>query len=316
MSSRTAFTRSFLARYRRVYNTLIDVDDAYARLRRHRRQLRAIQAALRVIAEHRARSFLGVTLLHRHFRAEPNAVFVERRFTPSARRHKTFSSRARCPWRPRLPAGATPVRLHPQGHAPAARVHDRSGRDPRSRTHRRQRAAARGGCRDHRRERPQLPARPRDLRARPLRRPGHQRLPRGDAVRRAPVGRPRAAAAPARPGPPDPTLWTSAPGGSSSARRSARRTAAIPRQASATAVTSRIATSARPAAWGAARDQHGPTLGRHATAMDPLTRKALEVGRQEAQKALKRRIGRAPAAGRRGPEAARRGAVHAPDGGG
>jgi hypothetical protein len=82
VSTRTPFTRPFLTRYRRVYNTLIDVDVAYARLRRNRRQLPAIQAALRVIAEHRVRSFLGVTLLHRHFRAEPNAVFVERRFTP------------------------------------------------------------------------------------------------------------------------------------------------------------------------------------------------------------------------------------------
>lgn len=111
MRTRTAFTRPFLARYRRVYNTLIDVDVAYAKLRRHRRQLRAIQAALRVIAEHRAKGFLGVTLLHRHFRAEPGAVFVERPFTPSARRHATLL--VTCP----MPVASAPRRLAPHRFA-------------------------------------------------------------------------------------------------------------------------------------------------------------------------------------------------------
>jgi len=111
VTTRTPFTRPFLARYRRAYNTLIDVDVAYARLRRNRRQLRAIRAALRVIAEHRAASFLGVTLLHRHFRAEPNAVFVERRFTPSARRHKTLL--VTCP----MPVTSAPRRLAPHRFA-------------------------------------------------------------------------------------------------------------------------------------------------------------------------------------------------------
>ena len=107
MSTRTAFTRSFLVRYRRAYNALIDVDEAYAKLRRHRRQLRAIRTALRVIAEHRAKSFLGVTLLHRHFRAEPNAIFVERRFTPRARGHATLL--VTCP----MPRSTAPSRLAP-----------------------------------------------------------------------------------------------------------------------------------------------------------------------------------------------------------
>jgi hypothetical protein len=102
-----SFTRSFLARYRRIYNTLLDVDVAYARLRRNRRQLRAIRAALRVIAEHRANRFVGVTLLHRHFRAAPNAVFVERRFTPAARRHRTLLVTSP------MPAAVAPRRLAP-----------------------------------------------------------------------------------------------------------------------------------------------------------------------------------------------------------
>ena len=67
------FDHAFLARYRRIYNTLIDVDDAYAKLKRHRRQLATIRRILRIIRSHRANDYLGVTLLHRHFRAEPGA---------------------------------------------------------------------------------------------------------------------------------------------------------------------------------------------------------------------------------------------------
>jgi hypothetical protein len=101
------FDHAFLARYRRVYNTLIDVDDAYAKLKRRRRQFATIRKILRIIRSHRANDYLGVTLLHRHFRAEPGAVFVERRFTPKARGHKTVL--VTCP----IPASRTPVRLAP-----------------------------------------------------------------------------------------------------------------------------------------------------------------------------------------------------------
>jgi hypothetical protein len=107
MATSNTFDRAFLARYRRVYNTLIDVDDAYAKLRRHRRQLATIRKTLRIIRSQRANDYLGVTLLHRHFRAEPGAVFVERRFTPRARGHKTVL--VTCP----IPASRTPVRLAP-----------------------------------------------------------------------------------------------------------------------------------------------------------------------------------------------------------
>jgi hypothetical protein len=103
----TSFPRPFLARYRRAYNALMDVNDAHAELRHHRRHLAAIRAVLRVIRDHRANDFLGVTLLHRHFRALPNAVFVERRFTPRARRHKTVL--VTCP----IPTSKAPSRLAP-----------------------------------------------------------------------------------------------------------------------------------------------------------------------------------------------------------
>lgn len=107
MTSGTPFTLPFLTRYRRAYNTLLDVDDAHARFRRHRHPMRAIRSVLRVIGDHRANDFLGVTLLHRHFRAGRNDVFVERRFTPSVRGHRTVL--VTCP----IPASEAPRRLAP-----------------------------------------------------------------------------------------------------------------------------------------------------------------------------------------------------------
>jgi hypothetical protein len=78
---------SFLRRYRRAYNRLDDVDDAYAQLLGEREHMTTIAELLRIIREEKAQSFLGVTLLHRHFLCGLDAVFVERRFTPRATGH-------------------------------------------------------------------------------------------------------------------------------------------------------------------------------------------------------------------------------------
>jgi hypothetical protein len=107
MTTIKIFNRPFLTHYRRVYNRLIDVDDAYSRLKQHRGQLATIRKALRIIRERRANDYLGVTLLHRHFQAEPGAIFVERRFTPKARHHATVL--VTCP----IPAKGAPTRLVP-----------------------------------------------------------------------------------------------------------------------------------------------------------------------------------------------------------
>ena len=107
MATATKFTQPFLTQYRRSYNALTDVDTAYRRLRHNRRRIRTIRAALRVIQDRGAGRYLGVTLLHRHFRADPNAVFVERRFTPSARRHATVLVTCQ------IPVAESPRRLAP-----------------------------------------------------------------------------------------------------------------------------------------------------------------------------------------------------------
>jgi hypothetical protein len=81
------FSPAFLQRYRRAYNELDDVDDAYARLLANREHMTTIAGALKIIREEGAQSFLGVALLHRHFSCERDTVFVERRFTPRAAQH-------------------------------------------------------------------------------------------------------------------------------------------------------------------------------------------------------------------------------------
>ena len=159
MSTRTAFTRSFLVRYRRAYNALIDVDEAYAGASpappatprhpdgapRHRRasgeELPGRDAAPPALPRGAERD-LRRAALHPE---GPRACHLARH-VPDAQVHRAE------------PPGAAPVRLHARGRAPAARVHDRSGGDPRSRPDGGQRATAHGGCRDHRRERPGHPA--------------------------------------------------------------------------------------------------------------------------------------------------------------
>ena len=185
--------------------------------------------------------------LHRHFRAAANAVFVERRFTPSVRRHKTLL--VTCP----MPVATAPRRL-----APHRFVFTRGGTlqplefttDP---------TAIRAHARIANNER--LHAEVAGIIAesglsalsasgsspRAVRRPGHQRLPRGDAIRRAPVGRPRPPAAPARAGPPDPHAVDVGHRGRARLRDDLPGLLQSPQdRASATAGTPRIATSARP----------------------------------------------------------------------
>jgi hypothetical protein len=111
MAITETFSRPFLARYRRHYNALGDVDDAHAVLRRRRGHFSIVRRALRVIRDHRANEYLGITLLHRHFRAEPGAVFVERRFTPKVDDHATVLVTAP------IPASDAPARLAPHRFA-------------------------------------------------------------------------------------------------------------------------------------------------------------------------------------------------------
>jgi hypothetical protein len=82
------FDRLFLGTYRHNYNRLDDVDDAYARLLGRRRHEIVINEALQIIREEEAQSFLGVLLLHRHFTAQAQTVFVERRVTPRVPEHE------------------------------------------------------------------------------------------------------------------------------------------------------------------------------------------------------------------------------------
>jgi hypothetical protein len=107
MTADKTFSRPFLIRYRRAYNALSDVDDAHARLRRNRRHRGTIRKVLRVIRQHRANGYLGVTLLHRHFEAGSGDVFVERHYTPRVRDHARVL--VTCP----IPAPRAPVRLAP-----------------------------------------------------------------------------------------------------------------------------------------------------------------------------------------------------------
>lgn len=80
---------AFLTRYKRAYNRLPDIDDAYASLRRRSGYLDVIRAALRIIKDQGANDFLGVLLVHRHFRCDTGSLFVERRYTPNARGRRT-----------------------------------------------------------------------------------------------------------------------------------------------------------------------------------------------------------------------------------
>ena len=76
-------TKSQLKVYRAAYNALIDdVEAAHERLERDPGHIETIRGALRIIKDHDANDYLGLFLLHRHFRCLTGSVFVERRYTP------------------------------------------------------------------------------------------------------------------------------------------------------------------------------------------------------------------------------------------
>jgi hypothetical protein len=76
-------TKSQLKVYRTAYNRLIDdVEAAHERLERDPEHIETIRGALRIIKDYNANDYLGLFLLHRHFRCLTGSLFVERRYTP------------------------------------------------------------------------------------------------------------------------------------------------------------------------------------------------------------------------------------------
>src|SRR5438128_2611144 len=71
-----------LARYLRIYNRLPQLEEAYTRLKAREGYKQVIKQCLNIIAAHDIHDILGVFLLHRHFSAQPRALFLERRYTP------------------------------------------------------------------------------------------------------------------------------------------------------------------------------------------------------------------------------------------
>jgi hypothetical protein len=135
VSTRTPFTRPFLARYRRAYNTLIDVDVAYARLRRNRRQLRAIRRApgddlprrdaASPALPGRTQRRLRRAPLHAEWRTSTATTWSwSRTRVTASRRWRTAGAAGRAD----ATAGeAPPARRRPEGHPPVGRRERRGG---------------------------------------------------------------------------------------------------------------------------------------------------------------------------------------------
>jgi hypothetical protein len=69
--------------YRTAYNRLPDdVEAAHERLENDPGHIETIRSALRIIKDHEANDYLGLFLLHRHFKCIPGSLFIERRYTP------------------------------------------------------------------------------------------------------------------------------------------------------------------------------------------------------------------------------------------
>src|SRR4051794_11149478 len=69
--------------YPKFYNRLPDdVDKSFARLLLRDGYMGTIRAGLDIISQFGACDLLGLFLLHRHFEAIPDTVFLERPFTP------------------------------------------------------------------------------------------------------------------------------------------------------------------------------------------------------------------------------------------
>lgn len=74
--------------YEAHYNSLPDdVDQQFGRLMFRSNYMGAIEEALHLIHKYDAADFLGVFLLHRHFEATADTIFVERAFVPDAIDH-------------------------------------------------------------------------------------------------------------------------------------------------------------------------------------------------------------------------------------
>src|SRR4051794_1883813 len=84
-----AHSRDFLTTdYQRTYNRLPDdVDKSYARLLLRTGYMDVIRGTLDIIIRHDAAELAGVFLLHRHFQAPPDAIFLERPFRPGVTNH-------------------------------------------------------------------------------------------------------------------------------------------------------------------------------------------------------------------------------------
>ena len=77
-----------LEAYRTAYNQLPDdVDGCYEQLLKRSSRDSVVGGAIRIIKSHRAHTYLGVALLHRHFTCGPGQIFVERSVVPQAPGH-------------------------------------------------------------------------------------------------------------------------------------------------------------------------------------------------------------------------------------
>src|SRR5215510_12934787 len=97
MGNRSALTKVTMilkgfsfTRYRQTYNRLSDdVDQSFGNLLLRKEYTAAIHGVLDLIQKHQADDFLGVLLLHRHFPAERDTLFLERPHTPPVEGHET-----------------------------------------------------------------------------------------------------------------------------------------------------------------------------------------------------------------------------------
>jgi len=81
---------AFFRKYRKSYNTLIDVEDAYEKLKKKKDHLRIIREGLKIIRDNKANEFAGLLLLHRHFNCKAKTLFIERIYTPKQKDHRTL----------------------------------------------------------------------------------------------------------------------------------------------------------------------------------------------------------------------------------
>lgn len=107
-------TKAKLQVYRTAYNHLIDdVEAAHERLERDPEHIETIRGALRIIKDYNANDYLGLFLLHRHFRCLTGSLFVERRYTPRKGHASVLVTKGE-------PAAGTGTRIAPHRFAVAS----------------------------------------------------------------------------------------------------------------------------------------------------------------------------------------------------